>query len=136
MFQFKVFREIKIMSGLFNEYKDTSKELISESASFLNKKPKRQGSNQYVTEAVFDDNFKKHKDHFRLLGTQDNLLSTDEKNYVDEFRKRLGQDNKEKNDAYLKANPEVAKKRAEQEKKRRIKKPFIRKRTKSIYSKR
>lgn len=40
------------MTRFFRDYSDTSSETISEAASFLNRKPKRQGSNQSLDEVV------------------------------------------------------------------------------------
>ena len=82
----------------FKERKDTSSEVIAESMAFLNRKPKRQGSNQqWIGEAVFDDDFPKHKDHSTLLAKHPKELSADEKSYVDTFHQRLYADRRAQN---------------------------------------
>lgn len=81
----------------FKERKDTSSETIAEAAALLNRKPKRQGSNQYVIEAVFDDTFKQHPEHRTIIAKNPRELTSDEKKYVDEFHQRLSADRRAKN---------------------------------------
>lgn len=95
----------------FRERKDTSAETIAEAAALLNRAPKRQGSNQYMTEAVFDDSFKKHKDHLTILAKHPRELSKDEKRYVDEFHKRLYADRRAQNPEKFAAHDEKEEKR-------------------------
>jgi hypothetical protein len=105
--------------SFFREYKDTSKDTITEAAEFLNRKPARQGSNQRIEESAFDDKFKRHPNHLEIMLKKVTELSPSEKEYRGEFEKRRDKANADRSAAYLKANPHIAKRREELDKKRK-----------------
>lgn len=80
----------------FREYKDTSKDTIAEAAALLNRTPKRQGSNQYVIESVFDNEFKKHPDHEQIVNGRGKKTEAEQK-YINTYHERLAKINREKN---------------------------------------
>jgi hypothetical protein len=97
------------MTKFFREYQDTSSTTIAEAAAFLNRKPARQGSNQYLEEAstdVFDANFKRHPDHMNImLRKKYEDLSPEEKEYHDEYSKRRDAANAERKSRVERPNP-------------------------------
>lgn len=102
------------MSKLNQTNQDSTKELIEGAVAFLNKKYLRQGSNQVISEAVFDDTFKKHKDHLTILAKHPRELSDDEKKYVDEFHQRLAADRRAQNpEKFAEYDKREAKRKAE-----------------------
>lgn len=92
--------------SFFREYKDTSKNTIAEAASFLNRKPARQGTNQSLEESVFDEKFKRHPDHMNIMTRKKySDLSSEEKKYHDEYSKRRDAANEDRKKRVERPNP-------------------------------
>lgn len=97
------------MTRFFRDREDTSSRTITEAASFLNRKPKRQGGNYTIEESaldIFDDKFKKHPNHLNLITRKNyNDMTPEEKDYHDEYKKRKVEADKERKARVERPNP-------------------------------